>query len=130
MSDRIPKERHVTHLLLALRQVEYDSFEIREATLSESQPNTVSVGGAPAAVQDESWHFGCVQKLRKDSGAVGNELQHAQLCCLQKVGSATEYMREVATRYVRTSVSEVSLYEGTGRWYMCRQPERGYDRRR
>lgn len=57
-SVRLPERKWVTHLLFPLVKVDSHELIICEATLGESQADTVRVGRAASAVQGKSWrHF-------------------------------------------------------------------------
>jgi hypothetical protein len=81
-------QARVAHLLFALCQVKHNGVKISEATLRESQADTVSVGRATAAVESKSWHFRGVQEFGEDSGVVGDKLRHARVDRSRKVGQA------------------------------------------
>lgn len=87
------------YLLLSFAQVQMDDFVVSEATLSQSQTDTIRIGRAASAVDGESWRHGgrfrcrCVQEFRYEPGAVVEELRHELLvlqysACISKVSNS------------------------------------------
>jgi hypothetical protein len=66
-------QTHISHLLFAFCQVEHNKLKVREATLGESQADTVGISRTATAVESESWHLGGMQESGQNSGIIGDE---------------------------------------------------------